>query len=714
MTPPVSPLLSRLDEGNLNDAAKEFRGEATHNNPYTFRGHDRTHTTKHPEHCHQAPGAKRSPRPVQLFDKHYIFRPVTGGSGDISAILVHPMGVGRRHRLVVITANLVNKTPQSHASASGRYRCQNSLGRDDGLENVPLPSVSVAQAMRDAGAFFEPKVVLAGLRRADGARTFVRFADCVAIPDIGHNRPTNLVHSVCVDFDLSDERLYHVPAKTRTRPTHRADGVEYFLDTVDAADYPMNPATVVLPLSVGRISSDTNWKNEWTSDIALNMANGHRAGLRIAGMSHFSPIICDAASNIRSVKSNAAKVLSAILPSQYRSPITVTATAGLSTDNSSGMTLRVSLIRDKTTYDDIIAVRSQVHAADASLRSSDSADARMEAAAAVETETHDCIVDDKFASTLEDLTATVGRSVFERLLSARAANGFSRTNRRKSNLSVVEQDKGMQKLGHVIHLLGLLEVGERAEADGHPIPTVWSDSSPTIRRGFDKNYPRAYLRPVRGRHLGQILAPCSRLRKLRKLRNKAFHAVELWFAKSTNKDKFAFELSHAGQSATESQQPVQGSRTFCVEDSAPKSKTKALVPTHALRGTSLDCLHVANHYVLFSVTNVLLHVMDWIADTLTKQQIDDASARRLFQMVVTSRFELVPEIDGILSDVATLVRPSKRDNKAMRPAFDLRVRHFIDDAINRNAAARLNVFPTSSFSGVENFLSEVNKDVLRH
>ncbi|KAK1948796.1 hypothetical protein LY78DRAFT_687362 [Colletotrichum sublineola] len=176
--------------GQIDDVMEKRDNAAGWRQTCAFFGHDESSSTIAASHCRKLPGTNRALRPHQMSDVHEVFQSVTNGTGDLGAILAHQMGVGKTmtyqaimavRRLAIISAGHYKIYPRQHDSPDGRCglvgrpfgiqcACEKGgltakivEGLSPGATLLLVPASLLEQTLREANAYFSPKVTFGGL-----------------------------------------------------------------------------------------------------------------------------------------------------------------------------------------------------------------------------------------------------------------------------------------------------------------------------------------------------------------------------------------------------------------------------------------------------------------------------------------------------------------------------------------------------------------------
>ncbi|KAI3534063.1 hypothetical protein CABS02_13384 [Colletotrichum abscissum] len=319
-----------------------------------YFNHDPKRDTIAPEDCHKLPGTKRLLRPHQLQDIHRLFKLATSDIGDLGGLLAHQMGVGKTityqavtavRRLAIISYAHFKKDRDLHASASGhcgllatpfgiQCACETDgltakivakYGR--GGTMVATPSSIANQAVKDAGAFFEPVVTFSIRHEAGSAPPSKCTVQFIIVTDFRAASPDrNALNALAADFHFTHDDVHDLPASTKTSQMYtdrRAQGLlnkaHVEVSLIPTRNTQVSPSAVVLITTRERLSRDNTWRDKWTAEMELDVTGGRKATIKYAGMYFFGLIVWDEAHQVRKWDTNLAKVLYEMLsrPKQH-------------------------------------------------------------------------------------------------------------------------------------------------------------------------------------------------------------------------------------------------------------------------------------------------------------------------------------------------------------------------------------------------------------
>ncbi|KAK1991993.1 hypothetical protein LX36DRAFT_589337 [Colletotrichum falcatum] len=543
-----------------------------------FFGHDESKIAIHESHCRPLPGTKRALRPHQMYDVHNVFQSVTNGTGDIGAILAHQMGVGKTimyqaiiavRRLAVISAAHYARYPHQHHSPgahcglAGRpFGIQCACEKDGltakivhafqpGATLLLVPASIAEQTLREANAYFSPKLEVDGLGET-GGRFAVNFITCLDYAE----EPAKSEHKVAAaaDIKVHTHQKQLLPSRTKSSVVFneeeslamlKATGFEYSL--VPKPELRTTPSSTVLVVTTQFFSRDSSWGTAWKGRISLDISGGRQAQLTVGGHCYFGLVVWDEAHEIRQSDTNFAKVLFSMLARQEKPPMIVPATGSPVTDNLSDMTLLFSLIRNKTTKSAIKLLEDQLRKVDVKLRPGASDAEKAEAASDLRGfyrrtsgsnfrghritikgkpvfETHDCPVDQTYTQSISELTQSVGASILKKLRESRARkpDNVEPKGRAATDLGLIQKDKQLRRLELAIHFPGLIAAWRDARESQASVPMRADTLLKVIGKGDRGSHPTTYLRqdlvpPAIWDSLDYILSHSSRLAKLHEI-----------------------------------------------------------------------------------------------------------------------------------------------------------------------------------------------------
>ncbi|KAK6218041.1 hypothetical protein QIS74_02496 [Colletotrichum tabaci] len=537
------------------------------------------------------PGTKYSLRPNQMIDVfNYYRRATTGEQSPEGSVLAHDMGVGKTvlylaiiavRRLVLLSRKHAKQFPHLHASEDGRcamtgrpFGMQCACEKDGlseaiaGLSSVGanmlmVPAALVPQAVRCGDAFLEARVSFQLPTGETESAPFLRTVDWAK------SRPGDAaIESIRSRFVFVPDAADDLPAATATRVPYSEDAGQQLLKKagtsvrLGARREPLQiPSTIILTIGRQRVSLDKSWRNRWSDQVALRVAEKEaRAVIQYLATYYFGLIVWDEAHQVRDTDSKLASVLFEITRRQQRRPLTVAATGSPFVTSLADGTLMLAWTKGLHRKREVDGLRAQLRAANSALSSKPFEEAKPLAAPlmrgvmrrtadstclghpimirqTVTEETIDCPVDAVFAPAVAALTTAVGRKYSKKLEALIAAKTSAVDIQSVTSATKMDMDEDLRTLDLIINVPGLHQATLDATAAGNPIKTTVASFVSAIKSDKAKSgkgdVPRAYLKDgavpdAIMTQLDTMLADCSRFRALRDVCYKAYKDTQAY------------------------------------------------------------------------------------------------------------------------------------------------------------------------------------------